>query len=114
MIWELIAAGLDTLTGIPYAADVNRAVLGDPLPDLFIVYGLVSAAAEQHADDAETLRFYRMQVSIYSRAGLTSLPDTDTALFAQGFRFARESTIDFNPETGHYGLAREYTILVNP
>lgn len=113
MIWQLIATGLATLTGVPYAAATDRSILGDPLPDLFIVYGLVSAAPNQQADDAETERFYRMQVSIYSRAGLTSLPDTDTALYAQGFRFAREVQIPFNLETGHYGLAREYTILVN-
>ena len=112
MIWELMATGLATL-GMPYAADADRSILGDELPDLYMVYGLVSGNPQQDADDAETERFYRMQVSIFNRTGLNSLPDTDTALFAQGFRFSRETAIPFNPETGHYGLAREYTILIN-
>ena len=114
MIWTLTTTALATLTpAVAYAADVDRSVLGDPLPDEFIIYELISAVPEEHADDAETERFYRMQLSIYNRAGLTSLPDTDTAMLAQGFHFAGENKIPFNPETRHYGLAREYTILVN-
>jgi len=114
MIWTLIATALAALDpAVAYAADVDRSILGDPLPDEFIVYELISAVPDLHADDAETERFYRVQISIYNRAGLTSLPDTDTAMLAQGFRFAGETRIPFNPETGHYGLAREYTILVN-
>lgn len=111
-IWERIAAALATL-GIPYAADADRSVLGDPLPDRFIVYSLVAAVPELHADDAETERFYRVQLNLYDRAGLTALPDTDTAMLGQGFRLTQEVSIPFNPETGHYGLVREYTILVD-
>lgn len=113
MIWTLVATALDTLTGVPYAADADRSVLGDPLPDLYIVFFLVSAAPRLAADDAETERFYRVQISIYSRAGLTSLPDTDTAMLAQGLRFAGETNLPFSPKTGHYGLARDYTILID-
>ena len=113
MIFTRVATALGTITDVPYAADANRSVLGDPLPDLFIVYSLVSEAPELHADDAEQTRFNRVQLSIYNRAGMTNPPDTDTAMAGQGFRFARARALPYNPETGHYGLMREYTILLD-
>ena len=110
-IWERTATALATLTGIPAAAAANRSVLGDPLPDVFVVYTLLSAVPQLSADDVETERFYRMQVALFSRSGLNALPDTDTAMAAQGMRFAGEHALEFSQITGHFGLAREYTYL---
>jgi hypothetical protein len=96
---------------LPYAADANRGVLGSPLPDTFIVYRSISNAAEQHADNVETERFCRMQVAIFSRSG--TMPATDAAMIAAGFLFSRETELPYDDLTGHYGVAREYTILLN-
>jgi hypothetical protein len=110
--YELTETAVATLS-VPYAADANRLALGSPLPDLFIVYKRISAVAQNHFDDAEKERFCRMQLSVYSRSGLVGLPATDTAMQAQGFQFSRETEIPYDDGTGHYGLAREYTILLN-
>ncbi len=110
--YELTATAMATL-GVPYAADVNRDDIADPLPELYIVYSEISAIPQQSADDDETERFYRMQISVYNRAGLINLPDTDTAMQAVGFRFAGNTHLPYNDETLHYGVAREYTILLN-
>lgn len=112
MIWTLIASAVSSL-GLPYAADVNRSVLGTPLPDAFIVYGLVAESPETHANDVETERFYRVQLSLYNRAGLSDLVSTDAEMYAKGFCFSRARALPFNPETGHFGLMREYTLLAN-
>jgi hypothetical protein len=97
--------------GIPYAADGNRGILGLPLPDVFAVYKQISGAPSQHADNAETERFFRMQVAIFSRSG--TLPATDAAMIAAGFMFSRETELPYDDQTGHFGVAREYTILLN-
>ena len=97
--------------GLPYAADANRAVLGSPLPDSFIVYRRISSLARQSADDIETERFSRMQLAIFSRTG--TFPETDAAMLAQGFRYSRETELPYDDSTGHFGTAREYTILIN-
>ena len=97
--------------GLPYATDANRAVLGSPLPDTFIVYRRVSGYPQQSAYNAETERFCRMQLSIYSRDG--SMAETDAAMKAQGFRYSRETELAYDDDTGHYGTARGYTILLN-
>jgi len=83
-IWEVTAAALAGL-GVPIAANVMISEASAALPDLYLVYFLVSAPPSLHADNAETLRTYRMQVSAYNRAGLASLPDVDGAMVAAGF-----------------------------
>jgi len=98
---------------IPNAADANRAALGTPLPDLFIVYKRVSSVAQEFFDDTEKERFVRMQLSIFSRSGLVGLPDTDAAMKAQGFVFSREVELPYTDSTGHFGMARDYTILLD-
>lgn len=109
--YELTETALSGL-GLPYAADANRSALGTPLPDLFVVYKQVSGLAAQFADDLDTERFFRMQLSVFSRDGLVGLPDTDNAMESVGFVFSRATEIPFTRETGHYGQAREYTILL--
>lgn len=111
--YVLTTTALAVLSGIVSAADANRAALGSPLPNLFIVYKRISSVAQEFFDDAEKERFCRMQLSIFSRNGLVGLPDTDAAMQAQGFIFSRETEIPYADATGHYGLAREYTILLD-
>ncbi len=109
-IWSQVNVALIGL-GLPMAANVYRAANGAELPDLYLVYFLVSSPPEQHADDVEKLRSYRMQVSIYSRNGLEGLPDVDTAMVGAGFTRGPITEIPFNQVTGHYGLALEYIFL---
>jgi hypothetical protein len=96
---------------VDFAADANRKALSDPLPDLFITFQQISPVPAQSADDVETLREVDMQLSIFSRTGLTNLPDTDTAMGTVGFRYTGETPIPYNDKTEHYGVAREYVKL---
>lgn len=109
-IWERTKAALNSL-GVPLAANVYLTASGEELPDLYLVYFLVSSPPEQAADNQETLRSYRMQVSIYSRSGLVSLPDVDGAMTAAGFARGPQREIPFNQVTGHFGLALEFIYL---
>ncbi len=109
-IWERVIAALTGL-GVPMAANVYVAASGQELPDLYLVYFLVSSPPEQHADDAETLRSYRIQVTVYKRAGLASLPDVDGAMVAAGFRRGPQRELPYNQLTRHFGLALEYVYL---
>jgi hypothetical protein len=70
-----------------------------------------NAVKTQHADDAETHRRYRVQVSIYSRSGMVSLPDTDTAMTAAGFTKGPERQLPYDRGTRHFGLAKDYYYL---
>lgn len=109
-IFEKAKTALDTLSpAVPFAQDV---FLGE-LPDTYLVYSLVDDVASQHADNEETERFYRIQVSQYSRNGLVSLPDVDGAMKAAGFKKSNRVKLPYDPDTGHFGLATDYTILLN-
>ena len=113
MIYTLIDNALDGLT-VPYAAvQFLTASPSTLLPDLFLVSTVVTDAAEETADDEEVSRFYRVQISVYNRAGLTGLPDVDAAMKAQGFKKSNRRELPIDRETGHYGLALEYTILLD-
>ena len=109
-IWSITKTALTGL-GVPISAGVHLEDSGDELPDLFLVYFLVSSPPEQSADDSETLRSYRMQVSVYSRSGLNSLPDIDTVMVAAGFSRGPQHELPFNQLTRHFGLALEYIYL---
>jgi hypothetical protein len=108
-IWEITKTAISAL-GVPYGASVYVPSNGT-LPDLFLVYTLVSSPPAQHADNAETMRSYRMQVSIFNRAGLTDLPDVDTAMTAAGFERGPVRELPYNEDTRHFGLAKEYVYL---
>lgn len=110
-IWTITKGALDTLTPTPYALGEYKTASGADLPDTFLVYSLVSGTPEQHADNAETHRTFRIQVSIYSRSGLASLPDVDTAMLAAGFERGPERQLAYNKETRHFGLAKDYIYL---
>lgn len=109
-IWELTEDALDGL-GVALAANVMVEGTGTALPDQFIVYQLISSPPELHADDAETLRSYRMQVTVYNRAGLISLPDVEGAMVTAGFRKSMFRELPYNTLTRHYGLAMEFIYL---
>ncbi len=109
-IWERVVAALTSLA-VPMAANVYIATTGAELPDLYLAYFLVSSPPEQHADDEETLRSYRMQISVYNRAGLASLPDVDSAMVAAGFSRGPQRELPYNQLTRHFGLALEYVYL---
>jgi hypothetical protein len=109
-IFERAATAIATLS-VPYANQVYIPQTGTALPDQFIVFFLVSSQPVLQADDAEELRGNRVQVSVYDRNGLVSLPDVDTAMIAAGFKRSAKNQLPFNQETRHFGLALEYTYL---
>lgn len=111
-IFERTATALATLTpAIPYALGQYVTAGGGELPDTFIAYSLISGDPAQHADNLETLRGYQIQVSIFARAGLVTLPDVDTAMLAAGFTKGPEHQLPYDKETRHFGLAKDYFYL---
>lgn len=109
-IFERVADALDSL-GVDYASGIYIPETGESLPDQFITYSLVSSPPEQHADQVETLRSFRVQVSVYDRSGLIDLPDVDGAMVAAGFAISNKYQIPYDQETGHHGLAQDYIFL---
>jgi hypothetical protein len=109
-VFERVQTALGTLSP-PVAHSLAPYKSSAALPDQFVAYQLIDDSPEQHADDAETVRSYLIQVSIFSRTGLVSLPDVDTAMLAAGFVKGRERQLPQDPSTGHYGLAKEYTFV---
>jgi len=91
----------------PFAMDTYLGAL----PDQYLVYSLIVSGPQQHADDVEKERTHRIQVSIYDRAGLVALPDVDTPMLAAGFIFSSQRQLPKDPDTGHYGLVKEYVFL---
>ena len=109
-IWEATKTALTGL-GLPMAANQMMVATGADYPDAFLVYQLIASPSAQHANNLESLRRYRMQVSYFARSGLSSLPDIDGAMTAAGFtRFAGHE-LAYNQETRHYGLALEFYFL---
>jgi hypothetical protein len=106
-VFERVKTALQPL-GVPFATDQYLVESGDELPDLFLVYSLVSSPPLQHAEDKETMRTNRVQVSIYNRNGLTSLPNVDGAMTAAGFQRGPRTKVPYNPATRHFGLALEF------
>lgn len=110
-IWETTYDALDGL-GYDLAANVLRVDTGSELPDEFLVYQLISDPPELHADDAETLRSYQMQVSVYSRSGLATIPAlVEAAMLAAGFTRLPSRELPYNRQTRHYGLAMDFNYL---
>lgn len=111
-IFERTVTALGTISpAIVYSmAPYKKAPSGD-LPDQYVVYQLVVGNPEQHADDAETLRSYTMQVTIWSRNGLVTVPDVNAAMIAAGFQKGPERPLPQDRETGHYGLAKDFIYL---
>ena len=109
-IYELVEETLSTLE-IPFAAGRYLVASGSSLPDLYLVYKVVSNLQEQAADDQETERTFRVQVSIFSRSGLTSLPDVSGAMVSAGFSKSRNVEIPFDEDTKHFGIVKEFVVM---
>jgi hypothetical protein len=109
-IFERVETALGTLSpAVPFAMAPYKST--GALPDQYITHQLLPSEAAQHADDAETERTYTIQVSIFSRAGLVSLPNVDAAMLAAGFVKSTERQLPQDQATGHYGLAVDYVYL---
>jgi hypothetical protein len=109
MIWEIVEDALSGL-GVPVAANTMILATNKQLPDLYLVYQLISSAPIVHAENMETMRMYRVQVAVYSRNGLSGLPDVSGAMTDAGFSRSSIREIPYNPETRHYGLALDFII----
>ena len=107
----LWTAAMTSLAPIPYALGQYLMPSGGELPNVFMVGKLIDDVPEQHADDQETQRTYRMQVSIYDRSGLSSLPNVNAAMLAQGFRKGPGRQLPYDPDTKHFGYAKDYFYL---
>jgi hypothetical protein len=106
-IFERVNAALNTLSpAVPFAMAPYKS--SGALPVTYIAYQLIVDLPEQSADNVETERSYTVQVSIYSTAGLVSLPNVDAAMLAAGFFKDDERPIPQDMETHHYGLAKDY------
>lgn len=109
-IWERVKSALASLN-VPMAANVYVPATNVERPDLYLVYLLVTSPPLQHADNVEKLRDYTVQVSIYSRNGLTGLPAVESAMLAAGFRFEDQRELPYNQDTRHYGLAIDFNFV---
>jgi len=107
-IFERVEDALGTLSP---AVDFAMAPYEGTLPDLYIVHQLIDGRPAQHADNGETERAYRVQVTVWSRSGLAALPDVNTAMTAAGFIKSNERQLPKDPNTGHYGLATDYVYV---
>jgi hypothetical protein len=106
-IFERTETALNTLTTITNAMDRLLTASGD-LPDIYLVYSLVSSAPVMHHNNIESGRNYVVQVSIFSRAGLVTLPNVDAAMLAAGFRRGDERALPRDEQSGHYHLAKDF------
>jgi hypothetical protein len=103
-IFERVSTALSTLSpAVPFALA--------PYKSTYIAYQLITSPPEAHADNRETARSYLVQISIYRRGGLVSLPDVDTAMIGAGFVKGDWRQLPQDTETGHFGLAKDYTFL---
>lgn len=108
-IFARTATALSALSpAIPYGLDVYLKSDSGELPDTFITYSLITGEPMQSADNEETLREYVVQISIFSRAGLVSLPGVDAVMLAAGFVKGSERQLPRDAETRHFGLATDY------
>jgi hypothetical protein len=106
-IFEKVYAALNGITpAVAFGQDTYLST--GELPDQYLVYSLVTSPPEQHANNAETERSYRIQVSIYSRTGLVTIPNVDAAMVAAGFIKGPWRNLPYDPDTGHFGLAKDY------
>jgi hypothetical protein len=111
-IGSITAAALATLAPLPYARNTYMKSPAGALPDAYLVYQEISDVPEQHADNQETSRTYRVQVSYYDRSGLESVPDINGAMRAAGFTLGPGRELPRDQETGHFGVARDYFYLM--
>lgn len=110
-VWETTYNALSGL-GYELAANVMLDPTAGSLPDTYLVYQVISSPPLLHADEVEKLRWYRMQVTLYSRTGLATVPGlVAAAMVAAGFSKSVFRELPYNQETRHYGYEMEYIWL---
>jgi hypothetical protein len=102
-IFERVKNALDTLSPTVPFASAPYISTGD-LPDLYVTYQLIDSPPVDHADNVEIARSYLIQISIYNRAGLASLPNVDLAMTSAGFRKGSFRQLKKDDLTGHHGF----------
>jgi hypothetical protein len=109
-VWELAQTALNTL-GLPvYASSYVADTPGGDFPDTYLVHSVVDVSPVQHADNAEQIRGWLVQVSVYRRAGLVGLPDVIGAMTAAGFTFVAGRELDYDSESRHFGIAFDFEL----
>ena len=109
-IWERVINALTGL-GLPLAANVLIVASEAERPDAYITYFVVTALPVQHADNAETLRAYTVQVTYYDRNGLAGMPNINGAMIAAGFTARAPRELPYNQQTRHFGYAMDFDYL---
>jgi hypothetical protein len=111
-IWERMVTALTPL-GLPIAANAWLPDSGADIPAAYLAYFVVSSPPEQAADNVETLRSYRVQVSFYSETGFTKaqIMALDTAMTGAGFTRGSLHELPYDTNSRHFGLALEYVFL---
>jgi hypothetical protein len=109
-IWSATKTALTGLN-LPMAANQYLVATGSVLPDAFLVYQVISDPAAQHADNAETLRQYRIQVTYCSRTGLPAIPAIEGAMKTAGFTRLPGRELPYNQDTRHFGFALDFSYL---
>lgn len=107
-VWEETYSALSGL-GYALAANVMLSDTAGSLPDEYLVYQVISSPPVLHADHTERIRWYRMQVTAYSRNGLATMPVlVQAAMVAAGFTKSVFRELPYNQETRHFGYAMEF------
>lgn len=111
-IFQRVNDALATLSpAIPFGMDTFLQAGSAALPSQYITYQLISGVPEEHADNAETKRTYRVQVNIMSDTGLDVLPNVNAAMTTAGFTKGPERQLPKDDASGHYVLAKDFFYL---
>jgi hypothetical protein len=111
-VLERVKTALGNLSpAVPFAYDEYLTANGADLPDAFIVYFDVVDDSARHADNVETYRLWRIQVSYYSRAGAPAFDNVDTVMLAAGFTKSSGGKLPRDGQTRHFGRRRDYHYL---
>ena len=109
-IFERVETALGTISpAVPFSLAPYKSTT--TFPDQYMTHQLIVGAPEEHADNAEVARSYLVQVTIWSKTGLVSVPDVNTAMLAAGFQKSNERQLPQDPESGHWGLAKDFVYL---
>lgn len=109
-IFERVETALSTISpAVPFSLAPYKSTT--TFPDQYMTHQLIVGTPEDHADNAEIARSHLVQVTIWSKTGLASLPNVDTAMLAAGFQKSNERQLPQDRESGHYGLAKDYVYL---
>lgn len=101
----------DALTnlGVPVARG-RLKVSGRNYPDVYLVFQVISAPAEAHADDREKERGYLVQVNYFCRGEFSLAADIENAMIGAGFRYMAGRELG-EQETGHVGYSSDFYYL---